>query len=170
MTRDKDEIYKQRLSAIPKFAFNGKVVDVFDDMIERSVPQYREVQLLSAKLATECYQPSSKIYDLGCSTGATILELSKLQNREFHIIGIDSSTEMITRCKTKVQSLSSLDRHKIELRCENLENSHISQASLVLCNYTLQFICPTKRKNILQTIYNGLLPGGVLLLSEKNFT
>jgi tRNA (cmo5U34)-methyltransferase len=55
----------------------------------------------------------------------------------------------------------------VELYCCNIDAIDITNASIVVLNFTLQFIPLEQRQTIIQSIYDGLLPGGILLLSEK---
>ena len=158
---------------LKSFAFNQNVARVFDDMVSRSVPGYEKVQEFTVNFGMEVILPKSSVYDLGCSTGTTLIRIahSYLRKHEKNLseipkfIGIDSSIDMITRCKEKLQSyeLSTI----IKICQENIEDTKIIDASLVISHYTLQFLKPTVRQTILQNIYLGLMPGGHLILSEK---
>jgi len=64
----KDRIFAEPRPAAP-FAFTTEVAEVFDDMLDRSVPLYRESLRRQAQLAARFYQPGTRIYDLGCSNG-----------------------------------------------------------------------------------------------------
>ena len=80
-------------------------------------------------------------------------------------------TDKIQSSKTKILVDSGFAEDEndvpVEFQCINLENANIANASIVLLNWTLQFIPTENREQVIQNIYNGLLPGGVLLLSEK---
>jgi len=92
----KDEIFKTPGSGKTPFEFNAQVADVFDDMVSRSVPFYREILQMSAELAHDFYQPETAIYDLGCSTGALAKNLKREFGEEgFSYCGIDNSAENI---------------------------------------------------------------------------
>ena len=151
---------------IPKFVFDERVVDVFDDMISRSVPLYQEVQVATAKLARRFIRPNSTIYDLGCSTGTTLIELCKeFVSSNIEIVAIDSSGPMIARCRERLKEHGIADR--VTLIHDDIANVPIENASLVVSNYTLQFIRPEKRPAALKRVFQGLIPGGAFLLSEK---
>lgn len=150
------------------FAFNEEVAQVFDDMVSRSVPLYREVAVAVAEWTNKFYQPHSKIYDIGCSTGTTI-DLSARWLSHFgkhaHYIGIDTSAPMLQRAKAKLAGWS--EAHKIELLHSDALDVSYEDASVVVVNYTLQFIPVIKRAELLKKIHDGLRPGGILFLSEK---
>src|SRR5580704_16598335 len=89
-------------SAYPKpFAFNEDVARVFDDMVRRSVPLYEEVAQILLSLAHAYCSEGSRIYDIGCSTGSTLLLLSKNLPFSLDLIGIDNSEAMIRRAQAK---------------------------------------------------------------------
>jgi len=151
---------------IVDFAFDDTVADVFPDMIRRSVPGYETVISLLGVLAKKYAQNNTRVYDLGSSLGAATLSMHR-QTRTLNLkhICIDNSDAMVKRCQSR------LARHmpdaELEVLCENIENTEIENASLVVVNFTLQFLKPEARLALLQKIYEGLLPDGVLVLSEK---
>lgn len=148
-----------------KFEFNEDVARVFDDMVLRSIPLYEDVLNAAIIWTKEYYQEHTKIYDLGCSTGSTIYALAATLPQRLNIIGIDNSHAMINMAREKLRSYE--QKHQIELCLEDLQNAQVHQASVVIMNYTLQFLPVLKRKALLQRIYEGLKPGGILFLSEK---
>ena len=168
----KDILFNKPIDKSFNFQFDDKVAEVFDNMIKRSVPFYEEVQNMTVQLAERYYQKSSIIYDLGCSTANTIIKLAeqlgnKLQNKQISIIGIDSSIHMITRAKKKLAA-HNLTNYDIDIFESNINNIIFKKnTSVVIMNYTLQFIQPRQRKEILDRIYYHLLPKGILILSEK---
>lgn len=151
---------------IVDFSFDDAVADVFPDMIRRSVPGYETVISLLGVLAGQYAQKNSKLYDLGCSLGAATLSMHR-QTRTLGLkhICIDNSEAMVKRCQSR------LARHMpdadLSVICENIEETEVSNASLVVINFTLQFLTPGSRLNLLEKVYKGLLPGGALVLSEK---
>jgi len=72
MTRD---TLFQKGHTFGKFEFNEQVADVFDDMLDRSVPFYEQVIKMITRILGQILQDGDTVYDLGCSTGATLLEL-----------------------------------------------------------------------------------------------
>lgn len=153
-------------SSYPKpFAFNEEVAKVFDDMVKRSVPFYEEVARILVSLAEVYCSSGSRIYDIGCSTGSTLLLLSQTLNFPLELIGIDNSEAMILRAQDKLSHGKQEDRKTF--LCQSALEHHYQNASLVICNYTLQFISVRERKRLLALLYTGLKPGGMLFLSEK---
>jgi tRNA (cmo5U34)-methyltransferase len=48
-----------------------------------------------------------------------------------------------------------------------LLNSELSNASVIVLNYTLQFLPMAERDRLMAKIYSALIPGGVVFLAEK---
>lgn len=163
----KDEIFKQPGSGKKPFEFNAQVASVFDDMVARSVPFYREVLQMSAELAKEFYQHNTMIYDLGCSTGAIVPLLDKeFGDRTFSYAGIDSSQEMIARAESAGTGLKAR-AGRIEFQCADMTAVDFKSPSVIISNYTFQFLKPLARGTLLRKIYAALSPGGCLIVSEK---
>jgi len=159
----RDEIYKDKLD-ISKFTFDQKVVDVFDDMVLRSVPGYKQMIEIIGLAARTYPVANSNVYDLGCSTGAVTLSISSnLKSASVKIFSIDNSKEMIEQC-SKNLSGSEAD---IQYICDDIENIQLDNASLIVLNLTLQFINPKYRSDLIKRIFKSLLPGGALIISEK---
>jgi len=161
-----DTIYAQPLGELGAFAFDQTVVDVFPDMIKRSVPGYTAIINMIGNLAERYAQSGSHCYDLGCSLGAATLAMRhRIQAADCKIIGIDNSQPMIERCQQVIAADSG--EVEVELVCCDLQKATMRDASVVVLNFTLQFIPREQRRNIMAQIYKALRPGGVLILSEK---
>jgi tRNA (cmo5U34)-methyltransferase len=161
-----DRIYANPLAEVKQFVFDQTVVDVFPDMIKRSVPGYATIINMIGNLAERYVQGGSYCYDLGCSLGAATLAMRhRIRAADCKIIGVDNSAAMIERC----QQIMAADSGEIpvELVCANIQDVKLQQASMAVLNFTLQFITVEQRLGVLAGIANGLLPGGVLILSEK---
>jgi tRNA (cmo5U34)-methyltransferase len=162
----KDEVFKSENDKVSDFKFGKNVAVVFDDMVNRSVPFYGEIQRMMAELAAEHAREGSDVYDLGCSTGTTMMGMDTLVDKNIRFIGLDDSPEMLDQCRTKLTELG-FDR-PYELRCADLnEEVTITNASVVVLCLTLQFVRPIHRDRLLKNIYDGLVSGGVLILVEK---
>jgi tRNA (cmo5U34)-methyltransferase len=163
---DTDLIFSNKQSKIKDFAFDEQVVEVFPDMISRSVPGYNTIIDTIGRLSQRYVTDNSQIYDLGCSLGAATLAMRKaITAQDCKIIGIDSSRAMVERCKMHVSAFKG--DTPVEIIEENILNIEIKNASMVVLNFTLQFIAPEHRQLLLTKIAQGLNPGGLLLLSEK---
>jgi len=161
----KDKLFNQSIPPSYKFKFDESVAEVFDDMLGRSIPFYDEVRRMGGELAQTFFQPHSNIYDLGCSTGALLSDLARLPLQSPHLIGVDSSPDMIKKAQTHLADLP--DLVQMDLLCEDILQTSIENASVIVMNYTLQFIPLASRIPFLKRLYNGMLPGGVFIVSEK---
>lgn len=148
------------------FDFNERVVEVFDDMLDRSVPYYRQVIEASAQLLERFLSPGDIVYDLGCSTGTTLLEFSRLLGHKgLHFVGVDNSASMLDKARLKAELYSKQD--SLSFLCEDITSFNHSNANAIILNYTMQFIRPLQRECFLQCLFKNLRPGGVLIASEK---
>lgn len=162
----KDEVFREEIEQASDFKFGENVAQVFDDMVNRSVPFYGEIQRMMAELAADHAREGTDVYDLGCSTGATMIGMNTLVDKDIRFIGIDDSQEMLDKCKSKLMQLGF--SRPYELRCADLgRDVSITNASVVVLCLTLQFVRPIYRDQVLKNIYAGLNPGGVLILVEK---
>jgi len=168
--KKQDKVFAEEITSIRPFEFNESVAHVFDDMAERSIPFYKEVQKMVTTLALTYFQEGSVIYDLGSSTATTISLLSQgMKDHEiedYRIVGIDSSAAMCREAEIKLDSIQA-DRKKITIKEGDLFDLPIENASVVIMNYTLQFIDPLKREKLIRHIYKGLRHNGILLVSDK---
>ncbi len=167
MAKKLDAIYASPLDEMIDFRFDERVVDVFPDMIQRSVPGYGTMISTIGILAARYAQEDSHCYDLGCSLGAVTLSMrQRITKPNCDIIAIDNSLAMIERGQ---QLLSSDQTSSIPVTmvCADLQNVDIKNASVVVLNFTLQFIAVEERLLLIKRIYQGLKPGGILILSEK---
>ncbi len=148
------------------FVFNDRVAQVFDDMLDRSVPCYQDVIHAIARILKLMLQPDDTVTDLGCATGSTLLQLSGLlEKKHLRFFGIDNSPAMLNRAKLKAELFSKQDR--LHFLCDDITTVNQPETSAFLLNYTLQFIRPLNRADFLQHIFANLRPGGLLILSEK---
>jgi tRNA (cmo5U34)-methyltransferase len=162
----KDVIYASPLDGIAAFRFDDRVARVFPDMIQRSVPGYGTIIAMTGVLAERYAQPHSICYDLGCSLGASTLSMrSHLDGRNCRIVAVDNSAAMLERCRQVIDA----DPHTtpVELLLADAAAVPIADASVVVLNFTLQFIAQEQREALLARIGAGMRPGGVLVLSEK---
>ena len=162
----KDKLFQQKRAKPEPFVFDEAVAQVFPDMVKRSVPGYSNVIAGTGLIAGEYSQANSNIYDLGCSVGAsTFAVLQHIKTENFHLIAVDNSPHMIALCQQNIKGDHNAD--KIEYRCDNIQNTEINNASVVILNYTLQFVPLDERVKLLTDIYRGMNDDGVLVLSEK---
>lgn len=162
----RDLVYVEPRETVSDFVFDEDVARVFPDMIRRSVPGYATVLNMLPVLASSHVQPGTRCYDLGCSLGAASVAMQKgIKAPDCRILAVDNSPEMLA------EAAKHLDRETrdtpIQLLCADLVDIGIHNASMVVLNFTLQFVPPGQRLGVLQRIRKGLVPGGILVLSEK---
>ena len=163
---NQDNLFAHPLGVVPGFVFDQAVVDVFPDMIKRSVPGYETILAHCGELASRYVQADSHCYDLGCSLGAsTVAMRSRIEGRNAKIIAVDNSSAMLDKCATVLASVPSAV--STELVNQDICDTAINNASIVVMNFTLQFIPMAQRVRLLEKIYMGLNPGGCLVISEK---
>jgi len=163
---DTDLIYSQAHNQVKNFTFDAQVVEVFPDMISRSVPGYNTIIDTIGRLSQQFVKENSNIYDLGCSLGAATLAMRKgITSNGCKIIGVDNSIDMVKRCKMHVEAFKG--NTPVTIIEGNIQDIVIENASMVVLNFTLQFIEKSQRQALLNNIAKGLNPGGLLVLSEK---
>lgn len=146
-----------------QFEFDEDVAVVFDDMLERSIPFYKEVIELTCNLICLHVKEGARIVDLGCSTANTLLVLHKKSNKSYHLLGIDNAEAMLNLARQKVHAYGA----KIELIHEDITQCDLHMHDVVLANYMLQFIRPLQRPDFVAKIYEALNPNGLFIFSEK---
>ncbi len=163
---NKDTIFSAPLDKIGDFTFDAKVAEVFPDMIQRSVPGYSNIISAIGMLAERFVTDNSNVYDLGCSLGAATLSMRRHINSQGNkIIAVDNSPAMVERCKLHIDAYRA--QTPVEVIEADIRDIEINNASMVVLNFTLQFLTPEDRRALLEKIYAGLNPGGILILSEK---
>lgn len=161
-----DNVFKEEIKKPSDFKFGATVANAFDDMVERSVPFYNEIQRMIIELAAEHALPNTNVVDLGCSTGTTMIGLNPHVNENIKFIGLDDSAEMLKKCDVKLKEANFTREYEL-ITGDLHEDVKIENASVVILCLTLQFLRPIYRERLLKKIYDGLVPGGVLIISEK---
>jgi tRNA (cmo5U34)-methyltransferase len=164
--RDQDQVYRDEHEDVGDFHFGREVATVFDDMVTRSVPFYVEIQRMIAEMTADFAVPDSAVYDFGCSTGTTFLNLHPRLHPSVRFVGIDDSPEMLDKCRAKLRQHGL--KRPCELLCLDLNDGvRLQDASVALLILTLQFIRPLNRDRLIADIYRGLRPNGCLIVVEK---
>jgi tRNA (cmo5U34)-methyltransferase len=162
----RDQVFKGEIQKASDFKFGTTVANVFDDMVNRSVPYYGEMQRMISELAADHAKEGSNVYDLGCSTGTTMIGMNTTVAGNIQFIGVDDSPQMLDKCDKKLQEVGFTRPYKL-ITADLNQNVDIENASVVVLCLTLQFIRPIHRERLLKSIYNGLNKEGVLILIEK---
>ncbi len=146
-----------------QFEFDEEVAAVFDDMLQRSVPFYKESQKITEFFALKQLEDGGVAYDLGCSTATLLINISrKLKNRAT-LIGLDNSEAMLEQARKKCEAFKA----DIELANADILEYKYKEADLFISNYTLQFIRPLIREELVKKISASLKKGGIFIFSEK---
>jgi tRNA (cmo5U34)-methyltransferase len=162
----KDKIFATPHGTVADFSFDAKTAAVFDDMLVRSVPFYLEIQRMISELTRDFAVPGTNVYDLGCSTGTTLLQLDPILPDGVRLVGCDYSEEMLKKAEEKFKNHGM--RHAYHLECTDLNNEvRIENASVVIMNLTLQFVRPLNRERLMRSISKGVNENGCLILLEK---
>jgi len=161
-----DRLYANHREDVTGFRFDESVVAVFPDMIKRSVPGYSTIIHMIGQIAERYAQVDTRLYDLGCSLGAATLAMRhRIAAADTRIIAVDNSAAMTERCRAALAADPS--ETPVDLICANIQDVLVENASVCVLNFTLQFIPLEDRAAVLRRIANGMVPGGVLILSEK---
>ncbi len=166
MTSARDTLFAKTLGDPGLFSFNEAVVGVFPDMIKRSVPGYSTVIAMTGLLAARHARQGKRIYDLGCSLGASLLSVARHDEvAQCELIGIDNSAAMLEQCRVSLDT--ELPNNTIKLVSGDITEQTYSHACVAILNYTLQFVPVNKRLPLLQQLRHAMEPGDILILSEK---
>ncbi len=162
----RDTLFSAPIASLGDWTFDERVAEVFPDMIQRSVPGYSNIISMIGMLAERFVQPNTQVYDLGCSLGAATLSVRRnISHPGCRIIAIDNSPAMVERCRRHIDAYKAPT--PVEVIEGDIRDVTIENASLVILNFTIQFLEPGDRRAILNKVYQGLNPGGALVLSEK---
>lgn len=162
----RDAIFSTPLDKVARFSFDETVVACFPDMIRRSVPGYGQILGMLGLIAQRHLRHGAHVYDLGCSLGAVGLALAgQLPKDAFSLTGIDLSPAMVERARETFAT--ECPDHDIEVVEGDIRTFDYQPAGMIVLNFTLQFLSPEDRDDVLHKLYNALEPGGILVLSEK---
>ena len=160
----KDKIFPKPIKK--QFEFDKDIASVFDDMLYRSVPFYKEVLELTTTFALRYIKQNSRVYDLGCSTASTLINIANSCEYKSKLIGIDNSKAMLKRAKKKSNAFN----HKIKFVYGDIFDVKLKKSDVIIANYTLQFVRPIHREKLIKKIYNSLNKGSIFIFSEKIIT
>ncbi len=158
---NKDKVFDKKIKK--QFEFDEEVASVFDDMLSRSVPFYNEMLGLTVDFAIKNSKENDTILDLGCSTASTLLEIYRKSEHKLNLIGIDNSKAMLEQANKKVKVYGA----NIKLKDGDILKIPFENSNVIVSNYTLQFIRPIYREELLKKIFVSLRENGIFIFSEK---
>jgi len=161
MNMEKDKVFTKKMNK--KFEFDEAVASVFDDMLSRSVPFYDEVRKLIISLILVDQKEGLKVLDLGVSTAKFLLELHSKKEVNMILKGIDNSQAMLDRAEQKCQAFGA----DIKLELADMLEYAYAKEDVIVANYTLQFIRPIQRLELMKKLFEGLNDEGIFIFSEK---
>jgi len=157
----KDKVFEKPIEK--KFEFDESVALVFDDMLSRSVPFYDEVSKLVISLILKEQKEGKKVLDLGSSTAKFLLYLHSKIDVKMQLKGLDNSKAMLDIAMQKCQAFGA----EIELELADMLTYNYEAEDIIIANYTLQFIRPMQRIELIKKLYQSLNDDGVFIFSEK---
>lgn len=162
----KDDLYAQARDDVARFCFDEQVAQVFPDMIRRSVPGYGTMIDMIGVFAARYARPGTRLYDLGSSLGAATLAMARLvPHRDCEIVAVDNSPAMVERAAAILAAEA--PAVPVTQRCEDVRTTELENASVVVLNFTLQFVPLADRDEFVARVAGALSPGDILVLSEK---
>jgi tRNA (cmo5U34)-methyltransferase len=164
-----DQVFAEARPRVDDFSFNKEVTAVFDDMLDRSVPFYQEIQRMVAELAVDFAQPGTNVYDLGCSTANSFLNIDRLmppESGDVRFVGVDDSNDMLAKAQTKLTASGFARPFTLQQGDLNV-GVEVENASVVMLVLTLQFVRPLYRERVVKSIFDGLADNGCLIVVEK---
>ena len=157
----KDEVFSKPITK--QFEFDADVAAVFDDMLQRSVPFYKEALQLTSRFAALYTEAGGRVYDLGCSTASQLLEIELRLEVPAELVGIDNAEAMLEQAHRKIDAFGS----KVKAVKGDILAFEYERSDVMISNYTLQFIRPLEREKLVEKICAALKPGGAFIFSEK---
>jgi tRNA (cmo5U34)-methyltransferase len=160
-----DAFDRDSVLPVGKWQFDGEVARVFDNMLQRSIPQYDQMRALVNSIAhafvSQTVNPT--VVDLGCSRGEALAPLVASFGTQCHYVGVEVSEPMLEAVRTRFESNETVQIRSIDLRTDYPD----VQATVTLAVLTLQFIPIEYRQTVLQKVYEHTTPGGCVILVEK---
>jgi len=142
--------------------FSGDVSKNFEEHIKRSVPYYQDGHKLIESLSDFFVKDDSLIYELGSSTGKLSFNLAKrheLKGAWFKAIEIEE--DMVKEAKKRYKSKN------LEFICDDVITLDYEKADMFISYYTVQFIHPKFRQDLIDRVYESLNWGGAFVMFEK---
>lgn len=145
------------------WTFGGNVAETFTDHVRRSVPLYEVGHDLVCKVSDYFIQDGSVAYELGVSTGALMKKVaSRHAKKTARFVGIDIEEPMIAQARKEIGDLPN-----VRLLVDDAILHDYEPADLIVAYYTVQFVPPKRRQQLIERVYESLNWGGAFLMFEK---
>jgi tRNA (cmo5U34)-methyltransferase len=142
--------------------FNGSMVEHFEEHVSKSVPLYAEGHELIMKLSDYFVKDDSICYELGSSAGTLINKLAQYHEfREAKFIGIEIEKDMVKKANELYKSSN------LSFACDDMTTMTLEKSDLIVSYYTIQFIHPKLRQELINKIYDSLNWGGAFIMYDK---
>jgi len=147
------------------WAFDEAVTHVFDDMLERSIPDYATMRGLVTDVASAYVTPKTDIVDLGCSRGEALARIMDRFGAHNRYTGVEVSSPMLDAVRDR---FASWPDSIVTIRDLDLRDDYPAvRASVTLGVLTLMFIPINYRQRIIRRVFDNTIPGGAFILVEK---
>lgn len=148
------------------WTFGADTPKNFDSHVRRSVPFYEEGHGLVVQLSDFFVKRDSVCYELGSATGALTKKLAERHSKSVKWVGLDSEAAMVAQAKT---SLDASDKKpgNVQFLNEDINLFPYEPSDFMVSYYTVQFVPPRLRQELLNRVYQSLNWGGAFVLFEK---
>ena len=151
------------------WAFDEGVTAVFDDMLNRSIPQYDVMRSLVFDIGSRFVsaRPMSTVVDLGASRGEALAPFLNRFGAKNRWVAVEVSEPMRAAMTERFEGF--INTSVVQVRGDDLRYGYppVGNVSLTLCVLTAQFVPIEYRQKLLRNIFETTGPGGALILVEK---
>jgi tRNA (cmo5U34)-methyltransferase len=142
--------------------FNGDMVENFEKHISKSVPLYKEGHELIIKISDYFVKNDSICYEIGSSAGTLLSKISEHhKSKKSNFIGIEIEQDMVDKSNELYRASN------LKFVCNDINILELKKTDLLISYYTMQFIHPKFRQELVNKIYNSLNWGGAFMFFEK---
>ena len=153
----------------PDFSFAQRD-EGFDNHIDQSIRGYSDLHADIVAMSQYFVEDDKNIVDIGCSTGKTIHQMMK-QNHQFApyamYTGVEYASGFVGDMQQRGEQIGEEELGVCRFLNEDIRNFTFDNCTLVTSLFTLQFMPPSCRKDILKRIYHGLDRNGAFIFAEK---
>ena len=148
------------------WTFGKDTPKFFDQHILKSVPFYQDGHQLVIQISDFFVKKDSICYELGVSTGSLSRQLAARHAPSVRWFGIDIEPNMIDEAKVVLGKFEPKICN-LELVVDDINLFPYEKSDFMVAYYTIQFIQPRLRQDLINRIYETLNWGGAFLMFEK---